>query len=83
MNKVEVKRENGETIVIELLLSFEAREIGKKYIAYTLNDDGVSDFETVLISEIDDDMNIKDVLPEDAPFANAAYEELKQMIAAV
>ena len=63
-NFVEVKREDGETIKIEIILSFEVEELHKKYIVYTINDDGESEVETILISEINPKTNRLREIPE-------------------
>lgn len=52
-NYVIVKDENNIEIKIEIILSFVIEEYNKQYIAYTLNDDGVSNNVEVFLSEID------------------------------
>ena len=79
-NNVVVTRENGEDIVIDILLSFEVEELQKKYIAYTLNDDGVSENVVVLISEIDQNNHIKDIYEEDKDLVFEAYNTAKELI---
>lgn len=79
-NKVVVTRENGEDIVIDILLSFEVEELHKRYIAYTLNDDGVSENVVIMISEIDDNNHIVDVYEEDKDLVFEAYNAAKELI---
>ena len=80
-NSVTVKRENGETIKIEIILGFDVEELNKRFIAYTLNDDGVKENVTVFISEIDKDNSVvKNLVPEEAPIVMNAYEEAKNYI---
>ena len=78
-NKTYVYKENGEEIVIEIILSFEVEELNKKYIAYTLNDDGVSDNVAVFISEYDGN-TIKDISNDDAELVLEYYNAAKELI---
>ncbi len=80
-NSIIAKRENGESIKIEIILGFEVEELKKSFIAYTLNDDGVKDKVTVCISEIDkDNLIIKDIVPKEMDMVMNAYEEAKNFI---
>ena len=79
-NNVVVTRENGEDIVIDILFSFEVEELQKRYIAYTLNDDGVSENVVVLLSEIDQNNHIKDIYEEDKDLVFEAYNTAKELI---
>jgi uncharacterized protein YrzB (UPF0473 family) len=79
-NCVYVTREIGEKIKIEIILSFKIEEYKKQYIAYTLNDDGQSDMESVFISEITSDNKIISIPPEQASVVSDAYEAAKQSI---
>lgn len=79
-NNVVVTRENGEDIVIDILLCFEVEELQKQYIAYTLNDDGISEDVVVLISEIDQNNHIKDIYEEDKDLVFEAYNTAKELI---
>ena len=80
-NSITVKRENGESFKIEIILGFEVEELNKRFIAYTLNDDGVKEKVTVCISEIDTETStIKDLVPEEMDIVMNAYEEAKNCI---
>ena len=80
-NNITVKRENGESIKIEIIMGFEVEELNKRFIAYTLNDDGVKEKVTVYISEIDkENSTIKDLVPEEMDIVMNAYEETKNYI---
>lgn len=54
-NIVTYKTENNDFITVELLTKFSVEKIGKEYVAYTINDDGVSDNVNVFISELEYD----------------------------
>ena len=79
-NSVVVTRENGENITIDVLMSFHVDELQKKYIAYTLNDDGVSEDVMVFISEIDENNHIKDIYEEDKDLVFQAFDAAKELI---
>lgn len=79
-NKVYVKRENGETITIEIILSFVVEELKKSYIAYTFNDDGKSDSVEVFISEIDENNNIKSIPFKEKDMVMEVYEKAKELV---
>ena len=51
-NVMTIKNIDNEIIDIEVLVGFKIESIGKEYIAYTVNDDCVSEEVNVLISEI-------------------------------
>lgn len=80
-NYVVVEKENGEKIKIEIILSFVVEEVGKEYIAYTLNDDGKSDVEMVMISEIDmQTQKIKAIPESEKDIVLKYYEDAKNII---
>ncbi len=80
-NSITVKRENGEPFKIEIILGFEVEELNKRFIAYTLGDDGVKEKVTVCISEIDKETStVKDLVPEEMDIVMNAYEEAKNYI---
>ena len=62
-NTITTINEKNEIITIEILIGFKIEEIGKEYVAYTINDDNLSDTVTVLISEIDYDNDIPKIVP--------------------
>jgi len=80
-NYVTVKKENGETIKIEIILAFRVEETKKEYIAYTMNDDEKSEVGMVLISEIDPQTNKIIKIPEsDKEIVLKYYEEAKNAV---
>jgi len=80
-NYVTVKKENGETIKIEIILAFRVEETKKEYIAYTMNDDEKSEIGMVLISEIDPQTNKIIKIPEsDKEIVLKYYEEAKNAV---
>lgn len=80
-NYVVVEKENGEKIKIEVILSFVVEEVNKEYIAYTLNDDGNSDVEMVMISEIDmQTQKIKAIPESEKDIVLKYYEDAKNII---
>ena len=79
-NVVKVKNENGEEIKIEIILSFSVEELNKRYIAYTLNDDGKKPKVAVLISEIDSNNKIKNIPFEERKLVMAAYNGAKDLV---
>lgn len=50
-NRIIVKDNQGNDITIEIITTFNLKELNKNYVVYTLNDDGVSEEVTVLINE--------------------------------
>lgn len=80
-NKVVVYRENGDPINIELILSFKVDQLNKTYVAYTLNDDGVSEDVPLFISEYDG-TTIRSISPDESKIVLERYEELKKEIMA-
>lgn len=80
-NYIIVKDENNDDIKIEIILSFNVGQFNKKYIAYTINDDGESETELVFISEIDEKTNkLKSIPFDEKQFVLESYEEVKKMI---
>ena len=80
-NYVIVKDENGNDIKIEVILDFGVEEYNKEYIAYTLNDDGVSETKAVFISEIDPETKKLKSIPFDQKDAvMQAYEAAKELV---
>ena len=75
-----VTNENGEEIRIEILFGFDVPEYGKHYVAYTINDDGVSEHVNVLLAEYDGNFQIKSIPFEEREEVVAAYESMKQII---
>lgn len=53
MNIKKVMQEDGSILTIEILVGFKVEEYDKQYVAYTLNDDNISETVQVLINEID------------------------------
>lgn len=78
-NKITFDRENGEAITVEIILSFEIEELNKKYIAYTLNDDGKEEDVDVLISEVNNNKLIS-IPAEEIPVVLKYYENAKELI---
>lgn len=80
-NYVLVKDENGNDIKIEVILSFKVEEYNKQYVAYTLNDDGMTEKVSVIISEIDSQTNKLISIPSNQmKVVIDAYEEAKRLI---
>lgn len=52
MNILKVINQFNQEITIELLFNFEIKELNKKYVVYTLNDNDINEDVNVLISEI-------------------------------
>ena len=78
-NKIVLDREDGESITVEIILSFEIEELNKKYIAYTLNDNEEDEDVDVLISEIEDN-KIKSVPEDEIEMVLEYYENAKSLI---
>ena len=78
-NKVTYDRENGETITIEIILSFEIEEYNKKYIVYTLNDNGEDEDVDVLISEVKNN-KIINIPNDEIETVLEYYENAKKLI---
>ena len=80
-NIVEVKRDNGEIIKIEIVLSFKVENLNKQYIVYTIDDDGALEDVPILISEIDQNtQTIKQIPENEKDQVLNIYNELKEKI---
>ncbi len=80
-NFVIVKRENGEQIKIEIVLSFKIEEYNKQYIAYTINNDNIQDDVPLLISEIDPvTQKIKNIPENEKSIVLETYNQVKNSI---
>lgn len=79
MNRLTVDREDGGIVTIDVIMGFEIEELGKKYVAYTLNDNGEDEDVDVLISEIDDH-SMKSIPDEEINIVLQYYEEAKSLI---
>lgn len=62
-NVMTIKNIENEIVDVEVLVAFKIESIGKEYIAYTFNDDGVSEEVNVFISEIKYDENVPQIVP--------------------
>ena len=62
-NVMTITNEENETLEIEVLVGFKIESIGKEYIAYTVNDDYISEKVPVMISEIDYENEIPKIVP--------------------
>lgn len=62
-NTITIKDEQNNDLVIELLLNFKIETLGKEYIAYTINDNNVSETVLVYISEIIYENGIQKIIP--------------------
>lgn len=62
-NSITIKNNENEILEIEVLLGFQIDSLSKEYIAYTINDDGVSDEVNVFISEVKYDGEIPEIVP--------------------
>ena len=78
-NKITFERENGEAISIEIILSFEIEEFNKKYIVYTLNDNGKDEEVDVLISEVENN-RIKSIPKDEIDKVLEYYENAKKLV---
>lgn len=52
IESITVVNENDEKIKINILIQFKVEELNREYIAYTVNDDGVSEDVQVFITGI-------------------------------
>ena len=67
LQKLKVKKSNGEETEAEVLLCFELEKTGKKYILYTFNEVDDKDMETIhasVLNENEDGYQL-DKIPED------------------
>lgn len=78
-NKITFDRENGETITVDVILGFEIEELNKKYIAYTLNDNGEDEDVDVLISEVENN-KLKSIPDEEINIVLEYYNEAKKLV---
>lgn len=78
-----VEYQDGKKVKIDILFSFRVEEYNKDYVAYMLNDDGISPTVAVFISEVDssnETMVIKEIPEEEYAFVLETYENIKKMI---
>lgn len=83
MNIKQVVGEDGSILTIEILIGFKVEEYDKQYVAYTLNDDNVSETVNVFINEIDysgDKPRISGIKEEEKERVIAIYNEIKNNI---
>ena len=57
------RNENNELITVEVLILFNIEKTGKSYVAYTINDDGISENVNVFISEIEYNGDVPRIVP--------------------
>lgn len=57
LQKIKVKKSNGEEAEAEVLLCFELEKTGKKYILYTFNEVDDKNMETIHASILNEDEN--------------------------
>ena len=81
LQKLKVKKSNGEETEAEVLLCFELEKTGKKYILYTFDEVDDKDMETIhasVLNENEDDENEDgyqlDKIPEDE------WKEVKEVM---
>lgn len=67
LQKIKVKKSNGEETEAEVLLCFELEKTGKKYILYTFNEIDEQKMETIHASILNEDKNgyQLDTIPDD------------------
>ncbi len=76
IQKLKVKKSNGEETEAEVLLCFELEKTGKKYILYTFNEIDSKDMETIhasILNENKDGYRL-DKIPEDE------WKEVKEVM---
>ena len=81
MDNIEIIKENGEKLKVEVILAFNVPETNKDYIAYTIDDDPDSVIGMVLINEFDSQTNqIKKIPESEKDAVLKAYEEVKNAV---
>jgi len=81
MDNIEIIKENGEKLKVEVILAFNVPETNKDYIAYTIDDDPNSIIGMVLINEFDSQTNqIKKIPESEKDVVLKAYEEVKNAV---
>ena len=76
LQKIKVKKSNGEETEAEVLLCFELEKTGKKYILYTFNEVDDKNMETIhasILNENKDGYQL-DTIPEDE------WKEVKEVM---
>ena len=79
-DKFIVKDENNNDATIEIIFSFSIEKYNKKYIVYTIDDDGKSELVDVFISELDENNKIRPIPEKQKEIVLKIYEEAKKMI---
>ena len=83
MEKIVVKNNQGEELTIEIITTFNLKELNKNYVVYTLNDDGISEEVTVLINEYvleNDQPKIIPIPEEETAMVLAFYNTIRENI---
>lgn len=82
-NKLTVRDVEGNELNIEILITFRVEELNKKYVVYTIDDDGVSEEVTLLINEFIIENNQPKVVPipkEEVNLVLTFYNNLRENI---
>lgn len=80
MNKLEVINEIGELVKINVIGQFEIDELNRKYIMYTLNDDGVSEDVLLLIAQVEivnGEMNLLSIPEEEKNMVISFFDNIR------
>lgn len=62
---IELKKENGEIIKVELISYFEHIPTSKKYIFYTLNEKVENELVKMYVSEVSDNATLSDKMTDE------------------
>ena len=82
-NRLTVRDVEGNELNIEILITFRVEELNKKYVVYTIDDDGVSEEVTLLINEFIIENNQPKVVPipkEEVNLVLTFYNNLRENI---
>ena len=74
--------QNGNKIVLEEIMTFEIEELGKRYLAFTVNDNGTSDNVCVNLVELfsanDNNLHIKKIESNEENIVKYVFQRLMQ-----
>ena len=74
--------QSGNKIVLEEIMTFEIEELGKRYLAFTVNDNGTSDNVCVNLVELfsanDNSLHIKKIESNEEDVVKSVFERLIQ-----
>ena len=83
ISAINVINEEGQEVKIEIIMRFKVEELGKEYIVYTVDDDGVSETVPICIAGINDEggkLSLRLIDESEKNMVLVFYDNLRDMI---